>query len=95
MSKLVLKLGTLAIVFVGSVVNAGLVWAIGDIGLGLIAWVNLMCLVLLFPLVYRVYRDYEQQKKRGLDPTFDPTSLGIEGAEFWESNTVTGHSVSR
>ncbi|MFC9765172.1 alanine/glycine:cation symporter family protein [Rhodococcus jostii] len=94
-SKLVLKLGTLAIVFVGSVVNAGLVWAIGDIGLGLIAWVNLMCLVLLFPLVYRVYRDYEQQKKRGLDPTFDPTALGIDGAEFWESNTVTGHSVSR
>lgn len=75
--------------------NAGLVWAIGDIGRGLISWVNLMCLVLLFPLVDRVYRDYEQQKKRGLDSTVEPTALGIDGAEFWEANTVTGHSVSR
>lgn len=85
-ARLVLKLGTLAIVFAGSVVNAGIVWAAGDIGLGLIAWLNLGCLVLLFPLVRRVYRDYEQQRKQGLDPTFDPVALGIQGADFWETN---------
>jgi AGCS family alanine or glycine:cation symporter len=93
--KLILKIGTLTIVFVGSVVNAGIVWAIGDIGLGMIAWINLACLVLLFPMVYKVYRDFEQQKKRGLDPTFDPKSLGIEGADFWEESSATTVTADR
>jgi alanine or glycine:cation symporter, AGCS family len=84
MPKLLLKVGTLAIVFFGSIVNAQLIWAIGDIGLGLIAWVNLGCLVLLFPMVYRICRDYERQRQHGLDPTFDPKVLNIEGADFWE-----------
>ena len=82
--KNLLKLGTLLIVFFGSVVNAELIWAAGDIGLGLIAWVNLICLVFLFPLVWKIYRDYERQRKQGADPTFDPRALGIEGAVFWE-----------
>ena len=70
--------------FIGSIVNARLIWAAGDIGLGLIAWVNLICLAFLFPLVRKIYLDYERQRKLGLDPTFDPKALGIEGADFWE-----------
>jgi len=88
LAQLVLKLGTLAIVFTGSIVNAQLIWAAGDIGLGLIAWINLGCLVLLFPLVYKIYRDYERQRKAGLDPVFDPQALGITGAEFWEQKVA-------
>ena len=85
--KTILKVGTMAIVFFGSVVNAQLVWAAGDIGLGLIAWVNLICLAFLFPLVRKIYLDYERQRKLGLDPTFNPQALGIDGADFWERNT--------
>ncbi|MFE7224122.1 alanine/glycine:cation symporter family protein [Nocardioides sp. NPDC057577] len=81
--SLVLKLGTLTIVFLGGIVPAETIWAIGDIGLGLITWVNLGSLVLLAPLVYRIYRDYERQRGLGLDPTFDPQALGIKGADFW------------
>lgn len=91
--KLMLKLGTLTIVFFGSIVNAQLVWAVGDIGLGLIAWVNLACLVFLFPMVYRICRDYERQRKQGLDPTFDPKALGIDGADFWERTTQPAQKV--
>jgi len=29
-------------------------------------------------------RDYERQKKLGLDPTFDPVALGIKNADFWQ-----------
>ncbi|QUH04051.1 alanine:cation symporter family protein [Saccharopolyspora erythraea] len=86
--QLVLKLGTLAIVFIGSVVNAELVWAVGDIGLGLIAWINLTCLALLFPMVSKIWRDYERQRKQGLDPVFDPKALNIRGADFWERDEV-------
>jgi AGCS family alanine or glycine:cation symporter len=83
----VLKFGTLAIVFVGSIVPAEMIWAIGDIGLGLITWVNLACLALLSPLVYKVYRDYERQRAQGLDPVFNPKALNIQGADFWETTS--------
>lgn len=89
-SKLALKVGTLCIVFGGSIVNSALIWAIGDIGLGAIAWINLVCLILLFPLVRKVFKDYEDQKKDGLDPHFDPKPLGIDGADFWEVTTAPG-----
>lgn len=85
--KTVLKVGTMAIVFFGSIVNSQFIWAAGDIGLGLIAWVNLICLVLLFPMVRKIYKDYERQRKLGIDPVFDPKALGIEGADFWETKT--------
>lgn len=88
--SLLLKLGTLTIVFLGSIVPAETIWAIGDIGLGLITWVNLACLVLLTPLVYKVYRDYERQRSQGLDPVFDPQALGIKGADFWETTDNVG-----
>ncbi|ACL41541.1 alanine/glycine:cation symporter family protein [Pseudarthrobacter chlorophenolicus] len=89
--KNVLKIGTMAIVFFGSIVNAQIMWAAGDIGLGLIAWVNLICLVFLFPLVRRIHKDYERQRKLGQDPTFDPKALGIEGADFWEEKVPVEH----
>ncbi len=28
-------------------------------------------------------RDYEAQRKQGLDPVFIPSRCGIEGAELW------------
>ena len=30
-------------------------------------------------------KDYEQQKKEGKDPVFDPKKLGIKNADFWET----------
>jgi AGCS family alanine or glycine:cation symporter len=29
-------------------------------------------------------KDYEEQKKQGIDPQFDPVKLGIKNADFWE-----------
>lgn len=93
--KNLLKAGTILIVFFGSVINAELVWAAGDIGLGLIAWVNLICLAFLFPLVRKIYRDYERQRNEGLDPVFDPKALGITGADFWEKPHHGIHPAER
>jgi hypothetical protein len=31
-------------------------------------------------------KDYERQKKQGLDPVFDPQALGIKDADFWEND---------
>jgi AGCS family alanine or glycine:cation symporter len=82
----VLKIGALAISFFGAVVNATSMWAIGDIGFGIIGWLNMLCLVFMAPMVFRICKDYDRQKKLGLDPVFDPKALNIRGATFWETS---------
>ena len=55
-----------------------------DIGVALMTWTNLVAMVLLQNLVVKAIRDYERQKKLGLDPVFDPDEVGIEGVELWK-----------
>lgn len=80
-----MKVGALAISFIGSVISADAMWAAGDIGYGLLAWLNMAAMLLLTPKVWKIVNDYDRQRKAGLDPTFDPKALGIEGAEWWET----------
>lgn len=79
----VLKLGMLAITFYGAVESAATMWTIGDIGYASIGWVNMVCILLLTPVVIKVIRDYDRQRKTGADPVFDPRPLNIRGADFW------------
>lgn len=76
----------LIMVFAGSINSAGQVWALGDIGVGLMAWLNIIAIILLTKTGVATLRDYEEQKKAGLDPVFDPEKLGIKNAEVW--NTI-------
>lgn len=78
-----LKVGMLAITFYGAVESADVIWAIGDIGYGSIGWVNMICILLLFRVVHAVTRDYDRQRREGVNPVFDPRALGISGADFW------------
>lgn len=64
--------------FLGAIVNADEVWAMGDIGYGLMAWANIIAIALLAPKAVALLKDYEKQKKEGKDPTFDPAEFGIE-----------------
>ena len=64
--------------FLGAIVNADAVWALGDIGYGLMAWANIIAIALLAPKAVALLKDYEKQKKEGKDPTFDPAEFGIE-----------------
>lgn len=81
----VVKVGALAISFIGCVITADAMWAAGDIGYGLLAWLNMAAVLLLTPKVRKIVNDYDRQRKAGLDPTFDPKALGIEGAQWWET----------
>ena len=80
----VLRLGTVAMVFVGSLYEAKMIWDLGDTGVGAMAWVNIIAILLLSPKAFKALRSYERQKKDGKDPVFDPKEIGVEGAEFWE-----------
>ncbi|MBO4307525.1 MAG: alanine:cation symporter family protein [Bacteroidales bacterium] len=78
-----LRCGTITAVFIGSLVGSGIVWTIGDIGVGAMAWINIIAILLLSPKAIRSLKDFEKQQKAGKEPVFNPRELGIEGAEFW------------
>ena len=85
----ILKLLLMASVFYGSVRTASLAWGLGDIGVGLMAWLNIVGILLLFfvgqPAI-RALKDYEEQHRAGVQKyTFDPEKLGIKNADFWKN----------
>ena len=72
-------------VFFGSLKEAGVIWSLGDMGVGVMAWINIIAILLLSPKSFRILRDYERQKKAGIkNPKFTPKSLNIKNADFWE-----------
>jgi AGCS family alanine or glycine:cation symporter len=92
----ILKLALMASVFYGAVRTASLAWGLGEIGVGLMAWLNVVgILVLLFMgnAALRALKDYEQQRKAGVDKyTFDPEKLGIRNADFWSKKESSSGS---
>ncbi|MCR5978533.1 amino acid carrier protein [Gordonia jinghuaiqii] len=82
---LLLQALILASVAVGCVSTASDAWTLGDIGVGLMAWLNIIGILILQQPAFKALRDYERQMKQGKDPVFDPVALGIVGATFWES----------
>jgi AGCS family alanine or glycine:cation symporter len=68
----------------GAVTTAGAAWGLGDIGVGSMAWLNIIGILFLQGPALKALKDYREQKRRGLDPQFDPRQLGIENATFWE-----------
>jgi len=83
-----LKAVTLISVFYGTIREANLAWAMGDLGVGLMAWLNIIGILILFFMgrpALRALKDYEAQRKAGVSKyTFDPQKLGIKNADFWE-----------
>ncbi|MGG3495431.1 alanine/glycine:cation symporter family protein [Peribacillus simplex] len=83
-----LKLIILAASFYGTIRTAELAWALGDAGLGIMVWLNVIAILILAKPALITLKDYERQKKKGLDPVFDPKPLGIKNADFWENEYV-------
>ena len=81
----ILRFCVLVAVLYGSVKEAKAAWDLGDIGVGAMAWINIIAILLLSPKALKALRSYEKQKKEGKDPQFNPKELGIENADFWES----------
>ena len=51
----------------------------------MMAWINIIAILLLSPKAFKALKSYERQKKEGKEPVFDPKEIGVKGADFWES----------
>jgi len=83
-----LKVLIMSAVFYGTVAQPSAAWGMGDVGVGIMAWLNIIGIIIIFFMskpAMKALKDYERQKDAGVEKyTFDPKSLGIKNADFWE-----------
>lgn len=79
----VLRILILISVYVGSVTTAETAWTLGDIGVGLMAWLNLIAIIILHKKVLVVFKDYKEQLKMKKDPVFDNSKYNFPNMEIW------------
>ncbi|WP_028299002.1 alanine/glycine:cation symporter family protein [Oceanospirillum beijerinckii] len=83
-----LKVTIMGATFYGAIKTANLAWAMGDVGVGMMAWLNIVGILIIFFMskpALKALQDYEAQQKAGVtDYTFDPEKLGIKNAHFWD-----------
>jgi AGCS family alanine or glycine:cation symporter len=92
-----LRILILLATFYGSIKTAETAWALGDIGVGLMAWLNIIAILLLRKPALKAFKDYQQQRKAGKDPVFNAQELGIENTDLWRKDEKKGlvdHSVN-
>ncbi len=85
-SLMLLKLMMMASVGFGAIRSAEVAWDLGDMGVGIMAWLNIIAILIIQKPALLALRDYEQQRRAGLDPTFDPDKLGIKNADLWRGS---------
>ena len=57
----ILQIVILGAVVFGAVKEANTVWTLGDIGVGLMAWVNVVAIIILAPKAFAALKDYEKR----------------------------------
>ena len=79
------RLFATAIVFIGAIANAGLVWDTADMLQGMIVVVNVPTILILGGTAIRCLNDYVASRKRGENPVFHAKNIGIkEETDFWK-----------
>lgn len=81
-----------AVILFGSVASADLVWNTADGIMGLMAMVNLIAILLLSGVAFRLLKDYTAQRRAGHDPVFTQARMpDLDGIECWvDERSVTG-----
>lgn len=72
-------------VFIGSVVALDAVWTAANIAMAIMAFINLIAVLLLSRTVMRILRDYQQQRREGVEPRFHKDRMpDLEGIDAWD-----------
>ena len=80
----VFNIAASAIVFVGALLDFGLVWNLADVLMGIMAIINLPVIVMLGRTAIAALNDYIRQRKEGRDPVFKAASIGLKDkTDFW------------
>ncbi|MEX5303639.1 alanine/glycine:cation symporter family protein [Kocuria sabuli] len=79
----------LVFVFAGAVLALDLVWSLADLFMAVMATINLVALVLLSGVAVRVLKNYEAQRRQGVEPIFHSGDVpGLSGLGAWDGTDV-------
>ncbi|MDT9587399.1 MAG: sodium:alanine symporter family protein [Candidatus Arsenophonus melophagi] len=67
----ILRLATVGMVIFGSMAEMPLVWKLAEVSMGLMALINLIAILMLSSIAFKLIKDYNHQRKAGKLPTFD------------------------
>lgn len=74
----------LAMIMFGSLASVQIVWNMADLFMALMAVVNLIAILFLGRIAFRILQDYIDQKKEGIDPQFHYSRIkGLKNIEWW------------
>ena len=74
-----------ALIFVGAGLSAGMLWDLSDIGMGVMALINIPVILILLPQVVRTLKDYLSKRKGEASPTFNAKEVGINlPLDYWQ-----------
>ena len=81
---LVFNLCACGVIFLGALLDFGLVWNLADVLMGIMALINLPVIVLLGRPALAALKDYTAQRKAGQNPVFKAASVGLrQKTDFW------------
>jgi len=81
-----LRASVLFVTFFTAINTMTLAWDLADIGVGMMAWLNLIAIVLLRKVALKVFKDFETQRRTGIkDPVFHPDEIGIKNTDAWNN----------
>ena len=82
---IVMRLLAAALVFIGAIASAGLVWDIADMMQGLMVVTNVPTIVILGGIAFKCLDDYRKQLSQGINPIFKAKDIGLRlDTGYWE-----------
>jgi len=83
-SLLPFRMTAIIAVFLGSIAGDDLVWNLADVLMGFMATINVIVILILFKKAKKVFDNYMEQRKQGIDPVFKAEDVGITDTEMWK-----------
>jgi len=81
----VFRLVASAIILLGAISSANLVWDTADMAQGLMVVTNVPSILILGGIALKCFKDYERQRKEGKNPIFKAANIGLfDKLDFWQ-----------
>jgi alanine or glycine:cation symporter, AGCS family len=89
MAIFIYRMAVVLMVLFGSIAELSVVWNLADLTMGVMAIINIIAIFLLANIAWAALKDYQQQRKQGLDPVFYADTIpNLQGVEAWEESNV-------
>ncbi|MCS1351958.1 sodium:alanine symporter family protein [Mechercharimyces sp. CAU 1602] len=93
-SLYVYRIAALGMVAFGALASLQLVWSLADLAMALMAFINLVAILIIGKYAFAALRDYMEQRKQGKDPVFYAHKIeGLKGVECWQEDQEVGEQM--